>query len=391
MAEIKNIPKIFKKDNNGYFNCIWCDRYKTKIITNLKNHYRKNKKCYNTKVYEINDILTDDISRIYNVNILKKYIEQLRNKINEKNIINNKIYTEIDMKIKNIPNTIFNKLVKNKSSRNTYVSRLNGLKNSDISNLLLTRDRNEIRDYILDNYKAPENMFNMLGVVIKSKYNSKTKTYIFYSKLHTKSMKEYEKRLNTLTEKEEKNWIDLKDIEKTFNDLYNKTDKTRKELRDAIIFGLYSSIEPRRNDYRIMKVIENPKTDYNKLDKSYNYYDKYNHTFIFNEYKTKNKYNKQIIELKNKHLYSLLDLYLKKNQEFLLDKQFLTSGGYTKFINRIFNKYFKKPNIGTTLLRKIYITSKYGKFKDYDNERSQTARNMGHSVKTSNKYYNKNI
>ena len=113
--------------------------------------------------------------------------------------------------------------------------------------------------------------------------------------------------------------------------------------------------------------------------------------FIFKNYKTDKKYGTLIVDIENQKLIDILKLYIKDNQEFLLEREYNTSA-YGKIITRCFKRQFDK-SIGSSLLRKIYNTYHFGSPEQikYQKKREKVANAMGHSINTANNHYIKHI
>ena len=158
-----------------------------------------------------------------------------------------------------------------------------------------------------------------------------------------------------------------------------------------LILSLYVLQAPRRNiDYCLMK-LSNDTTDNN-----FNYLDLKNKRFIFNNYKTDHKYNTIQIPIEP-DLKGVIQSYLKhhpqksklKNKKH--DVHFLVwmdgepinkSGDITKILNKIFGR-----NIGSSMLRNIYLSSKYsGMMKSLKEDTAH----MGTSVDVAMNTYIKN-
>jgi hypothetical protein len=124
-------------------------------------------------------------------------------------------------------------------------------------------------------------------------------------------------------------------------------------------------------------------------DENYNFINLDKKELIFNQYKTKKTYGKQVIDISNnKELLDDLDLYLKyrkSDNDFLLiksnGKPFNQTNDMTKTLNQIFGK-----KISTQMLRNIYLTSKYGSVKT---DLKQDVSEMGTSMKTALNIYSK--
>lgn len=204
-----------------------------------------------------------------------------------------------------------------------------------------------------------------------------------------------------ISEKQKENLIDIKEvysmIDTIGNEIKNKkikkkediTAKEKQLLMIYIIYNIYVRL-PMRNDVAGMEAIS--KRQYNKLseeDKKANNYlviEKGKMTMILNKYKTSKKYEENKIEVP-KDLEKLLRLYVRINGMGTL---FTTSTGkpltrneLSQLLLRTSKKYLDK-NISTTMLRKIYLSSKYADVKE---EMKKDAQIMGHSVDTQQKIY----
>jgi hypothetical protein len=124
---------------------------------------------------------------------------------------------------------------------------------------------------------------------------------------------------------------------------------------------------PRRNQDYIMKV--------QKPQENSNSYDGVN--FYFGNYKTKGTYNMQVVPVPE-DLKKVLNSYLE-NRPFKSNDLLIKKSGNpfsTKDIQLTINKVLGKK-IGCTLLRSIYLSSKYG---DVVNEMNSDAQDMGTST-----------
>lgn len=171
------------------------------------------------------------------------------------------------------------------------------------------------------------------------------------------------------------------------------------KLLDAVVLGLYVYLPPRRNkDYIDMVVarrVEDAPNDVNVLDLNKS-------QFVFRNYKTASTYGTQVIDAP-KELLALIVKYLqsrgvmkeletkpgkKKTVPALVPFLVQSSGkpfnvnGITRILNRIFGK-----RVGSSLLRHIYLTGKYGKILE---EQKKDAEAMANSVDIQNKTYIKN-
>jgi integrase len=211
---------------------------------------------------------------------------------------------------------------------------------------------------------------------------------------------------NELTETQEKNWISWKDVEEKYKALEIEVDalSSKKDLSESeyntllsyAILSLYIHQAPRRNkDYQIMLVTNKYNVD---LSKDRNYLDLDNKTFIFNDYKTVSKYGTQHVAISNA-LWSALTKYFKHHPKLTVSKKNVSSKALEYFlvykdnspldkvnsITRILNKVFGKA-IGSSMLRHIYLTGKYGEVLD---EQKKDALDMAHSEAMQKDYIKK--
>ena len=178
----------------------------------------------------------------------------------------------------------------------------------------------------------------------------------------------------------------LNTIENEMRDMKLKKKKELNKKEKALlqvytIFSIYRQL-PMRNDLAGMQTIT--KRAYNKLSgtekKEHNYLviEKGNMFFVLNKYKTARKYEELKINIE-KDLQKLLRYYLKVNGMGVLFKTStgnpLTRNALTQLLIKTTKKYMGK-SISTTMLRKIYLSSKYGDMKE---ELEKDNKVMGHS------------
>lgn len=191
------------------------------------------------------------------------------------------------------------------------------------------------------------------------------------------------------TDKEKENWMTQEEIQSKFEDLYKVveqigkkrklTDETYSKLLDCVLLGLYVLSPPRRNlDYCKM-LVETPDGQ-----RDANYY--FKNQFIFNIYKTAKTYEQQVIDVPER-LTVLLKLYLKFKPKECTSLLVNEKGkGITTGVDigRRLVKIFDGTKITSSMLRKIYLTSKYSDVLE-ELEKDTTA--MGTSVGTAQLNY----
>lgn len=307
------------------------------------------------------------------------FIDNLKLKLKDNNLTS----TSIDLYVKNL-------------------IRLND--NEPFTNLKFLDDLTVINNK-LDKYKLNTKKIYLISIVsILNVYKNLTKKnkslYDKYYKLMRLMADEINKiPTNQMNDNQKKNWISWDDLMAEYNSIktrvltYNKLDKLTElqynHLLKYVVLSLYILLEPRRNEYKNMKIV-NKYTD--KLNDKFNYISLDNNELVFNEYKTKKKYGVQIIKFNN-DLLDVLKLYLKfhplNNNEKNLDIPFLVyyNGSPFKDVNSITRVLTSiHDGLGSSLIRHIYLSYKYN---DVNEEKKDTALKMGHSVETQNDYMKK--
>ncbi len=165
------------------------------------------------------------------------------------------------------------------------------------------------------------------------------------------------------------------------------------ELEQAyMMVNLYHRF-PIRNDVAGMKSIR--ASDYKKItDNSINYLviGKSDMKIILNDYKTNKTYGKNIIEVEDLQLKKLLRKYVKEKGYGIMFKGRDGKAWSRNMISQILIKYSQKylnKNVGSILLAKAYLSSKYADKKDIYKEMVADAKIRGHSVGVQQAIYTK--
>ena len=233
--------------------------------------------------------------------------------------------------------------------------------------------------------------------MFKEKTPYKKAYQFYYERMMGKvdDMRKDETKPTEKSEKQKENWLSWEQVNKIKNEMADEVQKSVKKrsltedefshLLHYVILSLYTDTQPRRNqDYTDMVVVKKWKDD---LPKEKNYYDLKTNRFIFNKYKTAKTYGQQIIELPDA-LKETLKYYikrhpLKKENDYPL--LVYPSGSpleQTNSITRILNKIFGKK-VGSSLLRHIFITDKYGGTL---NEQIKDSSAMAHNLNQQRSY-----
>lgn len=208
----------------------------------------------------------------------------------------------------------------------------------------------------------------------------------WYSQMMDKSNESRNKDTSIKSPTQEKNWLSWDVILSHEKRLQEESEKIIQNkilsindwntLLSYMILSLYTKFAPRRNqDYQFMKVVKSEKQATNP---DFNYYIQDKKEFVFNKYKTAKVHGVQKFEVPAE-LVSVINLYLKKHPGvskspyfFLVnhdDTPLPSVNSVTRILNRIFGK-----NVGTTMLRHIYLSSKYDV-----TEMNEDAERMGHT------------
>lgn len=277
------------------------------------------------------------------------------------------------------------------STASQYIRTLYGL-NSDraFNNLAWLKNIDSV-DLRLSEY-AESTQKTMLSTIVSALSTLKEKASYkkifshWYSRMMDKSNEARNKDTSIKTPTQEKNWLSWdvilaheqrlqEDSEKV---VQNKTLSVNdwNTLLSYMVLSLYTKFAPRRNqDYQYMKVVKSEKQATN-LD--FNYYIQDKKEFVFNKYKTAKVHGAQKFEVPAE-LVSVINLYLKKHPGvskspyfFLVqadDTPLPSVNSVTRILNRVFGK-----NVGTTMLRHIYLSSKYDV-----SEMNDDSEKMGHT------------
>jgi len=274
------------------------------------------------------------------------------------------------------------------SSKKLYSHNLKKLNDgNEIKNLNFLK-KTELIEEKLSKLKNNTKRSNLISIVSVLKNRDKFKKIKdFYYEKMMKLNKELQDNTDK-TPKEENNWLTQEEINEKFNDLYKIVDEINNKrklkagqydkLLDCLILGLYVTMPPRRNlDYVKMVVGEDTG------DKDFNFY--HNGVMYFNKYKTSKTYNQQTADVPEK-LTKIIKLYLKFKPKdsnwFLINnkgKNIDTSVSMTRRLQNIFGR-----KISSSMLRKIYLTDKYG---DSAEGLKEDASKMATSVSTINNNY----
>ena len=282
-----------------------------------------------------------------------------------------------------------------------YTTNLNKLKKMfDTDDYDFLKKPKDVMDKLSDlHYLSQRNILNAVIVLLMALNDDKKYDELLeeYGKLRDDLNNKYndEQKSGVISDKQSKNFAtteevfnminemadELKPLKKKSND--NITKKEKQLLQAYVLFNIYARM-PFRNDVAGMMSIN--QAAYKKLsdeEKKENNYlvvpSKGNLYFVLNKYKTSKKYQELDLKIEDKDLRKILRYYLKVNGMGVLFKT-STDKPLTRIeLSKVLLKYSKKymnKSISTTLLRKIYLSSKYGNMKE---ELEKDNKVMGHS------------
>ena len=287
-----------------------------------------------------------------------------------------------------------------------------------MSNLRLLNDKHHINDlkFLNDSEKimkkisgkkenTQKSYLNAVIVALTSVKNTDPALLKIYSSKRDKLQETYNNILasHSKTASQEANWVSFR----AFSDMVKKIGESveflnkKKEWSDTdilkyqeyMIMLLYKNY-PVRNDWAEMRVIT--QREYKKLPKdskenfivvSTNKQPMFK--FILNSYKTSAKYAQKVIEVEDSELEKVIRKFLvhQKSQFFTIspvlgpdDSKFrpLTSNELTKLFGSVSSRFLPgEQHLGSSLLRHIYLSSKYG---DEVAEKAKDASLMMHSL-----------
>lgn len=296
---------------------------------------------------------------------------------------------------------------------NAYVTNINKLHRG-----LFGNDKIESLDFLVDTDRIflalggnlKSTMKNYLVAIVVLLMSNKTKYEAIITKYQDK-IKSLQEDINDKyddnekTQKQQTNWLDyneilklLRKLKKETKPLLEKEKLTNKEkdlIQQYLVVYLYSgkAFSVLRNDFAEMKIVNEGED----VDKDKNYFvikNKGPPLFRLNEYKTAKFQGEKDVPVKDMELRKLINKWAKINGTgYLLintsNDTPMKANGISKYLNKIFNKHFKK-NVSTSLLRSIYISHKYNGDKQLSTkEKKDLANEMGHTKQTAETIYNK--
>lgn len=277
----------------------------------------------------------------------------------------------------------------------TNLKKLKKMFNSEDYDFL--SDSDKVMDKIKDlHYTSQRNHLNAIIVLLMALNSDKKfdKLLEKYSKIRDDFNDKYtdDQKTGIISDKQSANFTTIEAVYEMINKMGEElkpikkketlSNKEKSLLQAYILFNIYARL-PMRNDMSgaeaIQKRVYNKLSEEDKKAKNYLVVEKSNMFFVLNKYKTSKKYEELKIDLP-KDLKKLLRYYLKINGMGVLfttsTGKPITRNGLTQFLTKYSMKYMDGKKISTTILRKIYLSSKYGDMKE---ELEKDNKVMGHS------------
>jgi hypothetical protein len=269
------------------------------------------------------------------------------------------------------------------SSIKTYVFSLKKLGITDEEDIDFIYNPNDIFDEIKDMKSSQQrNLLSSVLIIIKAKKMG-DELYEIYRKKCFELGEEFnlEQSKNEKTETQERNWVKMSQLIKIANKKYKQSPGSQ----ETLITSLYSLQPPSRLDYYDCKIVRS-EAELNDKKNFLLIHNTRRKEFIFNDYKSANKYNTVRVPV-SKALNKVINKFLKLNpdREFLLQSKkgvHLSRNLLGKLIPRAFAETGK--HVTLNIIRHVYISEKV----DIDAVKScnTLAANMMHSNATQLNY-----
>lgn len=297
---------------------------------------------------------------------------------------------------------------------NTYLQGIKKISkelfDSEKPNIQYFKGYEDVKEYVtsMKSLASQKNMVTSILVLVKAFKKEMGEPLIeTYAEFHKELSKKQEESYldNDKTEREEKNWTTREEIMNKIESLQAEIDNwdkkhSKRKLADKIqqhlVLSLYTLLPPLRNDYALVKIIEDPdfETDEEHIDKSCNYINLSTSKLLLCKYKTDKVYGIKKIEIPEKLMENIVNWEKVKKEFFDINHNYMIinttnlknmkQNSLTKYINKIFSP----KKISTTLLRKIYLSEKYPVVNTYRDQLND-AYIMCHGVSMQKMVYSK--
>ena len=254
-------------------------------------------------------------------------------------------------------------------------------------------DLDKVLAHVMDSDKKTRTKHNKLNAIISvAKHNPDAVDgdVTAIKKARDKLQKEINDSVNdnNLNERQSTvlNNISMDDIYKLKDKLESDKDKSERNLENYVLLSLM--IPPLRNDLQDVKIVRGEKAPKGKIN-TIHVPSTGKATLSIKDHKTTSRGGKPIIrELDDELSNAVRKLIDDKRTHLFVNKygQPLSDSAFSHRMGDMFKKY-TGHNITSTILRKIYLSDKYGDIKKKQTEMKKDAQDMGHTVETQQKYY----
>jgi hypothetical protein len=284
----------------------------------------------------------------------------------------------------------------------TYEANLNKLKQMfDTDDYSFLKDVDKVMKKLEDkHFTTIRNYLNSIIILLLALNHDKKQDKLLkeYQDKRDELNNQYQEQGSKISDKQAPNFVPLKEVVDMINKMgedlkgFKKKELTAKDkmlLQVYIIYQIHIRL-PMRNDLAGMEAIT--KREYNKLSeedkkaKNWLIVEKGKMFMSLNKFKTSKKYEELRFDVP-KDLEKLIRSYLKINGMGVMFKSSTGKELSRNQLSQILIKYSKKyigKSIGTTMLRKIVLSDKFGELKK---EQEKMAQITGHSVATMKSVY----
>ena len=254
-----------------------------------------------------------------------------------------------------------------------YVTNLNKLKKLfDTDNYDFLSDTDKVMEKVSDlHYLSQRNILNAVVVLLMALNHDEKYDKLLeeYGKLRDGLNDKYsdEQKSGVISDKQSANFATIEEVYDMINQMATelkpikmKTELTKKEFSLLQAYNKLSVDEKKAENFLVVE--------------------KNGLFFVLNKFKTQAKYEQLNLPIEDKSLKKIIRFYLKHNGMGVLFKTStgkpITRTELSKLLIKFSKKYMNK-SISTTLLRKIYLSSKYGVMKK---EMEADSKVLGHDV-----------
>ena len=283
-----------------------------------------------------------------------------------------------------------------------YVTNLNKLKKMfDTDDYDFLSNTEEVMEKVSGlHYLSQRNILNAVVVLLMALNHDEKYDKLLeeYGKLRDDFNDKYsdEQKSGVISDKQSANFATIEEVYEMINTMgtelkpiKKKTELSKKEfalLQAFTLFNIYARMPMRNSVGGGMEAIK--KAAYNKLSeeeqkaKNWLLIEKNKLSFILNDHKTHKAYGQLDLPIEDKALKKIIRFYLRHNGMGVLFKtstgKSITRGELSKLLIKFSKKYMNK-SLSTTLLRKSFLSSKYGHIKK---EMEADSKVLGHDVAT---------